>query len=207
MASDQVGKNPHAAMVKIPYTTLAKYLCSDKSKRKVVGCGVGPASLLDGGARQFVADVVRRKDRGNDGMSRRDCIDRRHHRRRCSLPPPAPSPTLTRPSSERRTARSRRGGELGTSHPHATLAATVSHHLRCPRRHRRRRPPAKFKLWLVPRRIPAVVFRVARSPAVGARLRGTLPLSQRGLLHGPLLSVLLGSSLTAGHKRRQEQLW
>ena len=61
--------------MKIPYQTLAKYLCIDKSKRKVVGCGVGPASLLDGGARQFVADVVRRKDRGNDGMSRRDCID------------------------------------------------------------------------------------------------------------------------------------
>ena len=38
--------------MKIPYQTLAKYLCIDKSKRKVVGCSVGPAR---GAAREKAA--------------------------------------------------------------------------------------------------------------------------------------------------------
>jgi hypothetical protein len=64
-----------AQLVQIPYATLVPYVCKDKSKRKAVGCCVGPTSLLDGESQQFVVDVMRRKDRANDGMNRREGID------------------------------------------------------------------------------------------------------------------------------------
>ena len=64
-----------AQIVRIPYATFSPYVCEDKGKRKVVGIGVGPTSLLDADATQFVADVLRRRDRGNDGVNRREGAD------------------------------------------------------------------------------------------------------------------------------------
>ena len=62
-------------VIGIPYHTFAQYVCKDKSKRKVLGCSVGPKSTLTHSTEQFVVDVMRRKDRGNDGLGRREGID------------------------------------------------------------------------------------------------------------------------------------
>ena len=62
-------------LVDIPYSTFSAYVCKDVGKRKVLGSSVGRASTLDSDTAQFMADVLRRKDRGNDGMNRRECID------------------------------------------------------------------------------------------------------------------------------------
>ena len=59
----------YAALVDIPYKTFQKYAKTDKSKRRKLGGSVGRPSLVDKQTAQTVVDTVRRRDRGNDGMS------------------------------------------------------------------------------------------------------------------------------------------
>jgi hypothetical protein len=61
--------------VGIPYETFKKYVCSDVGKRAVIGRGVGSSKLLDDSTVQFCVDMIRRKDRANDGMTKRAIID------------------------------------------------------------------------------------------------------------------------------------
>ena len=67
-----------AKLVHIPYNTFYDYAKPDKGKRKEVGSHVGNKPLFDDDSRQFVVDVIRRRDRGNDGLNRRECIDTMH---------------------------------------------------------------------------------------------------------------------------------
>ena len=66
------------AIVDIPMPTFKKYVCKDEAKRQMVGCGVGgqqgTGTLLLPDTEQFVVDVLRRRDRANDGMGRRGAI-------------------------------------------------------------------------------------------------------------------------------------
>jgi hypothetical protein len=76
LEEDDISMSRFCQLVGIPKGTFAQYVCEDKGKRKVIGCGVGPKSLkLDADSQQFVVDVVRRRDRANDGMSRQQGID------------------------------------------------------------------------------------------------------------------------------------
>jgi hypothetical protein len=64
--------------VEIPQETFRKYVCADESKRRNVGSGVGNSAKskhIDEDDAQFCVDVLRRKDRGDGGMSRREGID------------------------------------------------------------------------------------------------------------------------------------
>ena len=65
----------YAVLVDIPYATLNKYCCKDLGKRQQLGVSVGTQPLFDSKEQQFAVDVIRRHDRGNDGLSRRECID------------------------------------------------------------------------------------------------------------------------------------
>ena len=61
--------------VGIPFSTFKKYACADLSKRRKLGTQVGrPQAILDNTG-EFVVDVMRRKDRANEGMTRTDAID------------------------------------------------------------------------------------------------------------------------------------
>jgi hypothetical protein len=64
-----------ARMVKIPHSTLKKYITTDESSRQKIGAGVGRKPLLNLGQEKFVVDVVRRYDRGNDGLSNAGVLD------------------------------------------------------------------------------------------------------------------------------------
>ena len=60
-----------ARLVGIPYNTFRKYACPDMDKRREIGSSVGrPSSVLDTKADEFIIDVVRRKDRANEGINR-----------------------------------------------------------------------------------------------------------------------------------------
>ena len=64
-----------ANVVSIPYSTLKYYLCTDKIKRRVVGISVGRAPLLKKYQLSFLADVLARKDRVNEGASPSEAIE------------------------------------------------------------------------------------------------------------------------------------
>ena len=55
--------------------TLVHYTNNDKGKRRVIGSASGRAKTLTPGESLFVADVVRRADRGNNGKSKLKIID------------------------------------------------------------------------------------------------------------------------------------
>lgn len=65
----------YAALVEIPYKTFQKYARTDKSKRRKLGGSVGRPSLVDEQTAQTIVDTVRRRDRGNDGMSQKQVVD------------------------------------------------------------------------------------------------------------------------------------
>ena len=65
----------YAKLVDINYQTLSVYCCNNHSKRKQLGSSVGNKPLFNEAEQQFVVDVVRRHDRGNDGLDKRQCID------------------------------------------------------------------------------------------------------------------------------------
>ena len=64
-----------ARLTEIPYHTLRAYICPNKGKRRVLGKAAGRTSAIDNESNQFVVDVVRRKDRANEGMNRREIGD------------------------------------------------------------------------------------------------------------------------------------
>ena len=68
----------YAVCIGINYQTLADYCCKDHGKRKQLGISVGAPTLFSEGEQQFAVDVVRRHDRGNDGLSKRECVDILH---------------------------------------------------------------------------------------------------------------------------------
>ena len=68
----------YALRVSIPYPTLHDYAKPNQAKRKELGRSVGKPPLYDEAHQQFAVDVIRRHDRGNDGLSRRGCIDLLH---------------------------------------------------------------------------------------------------------------------------------
>jgi hypothetical protein len=63
------------ALVSIPQKTLEPYIRSNRLKRREVGVGVGPGkTTLMPDTEDFLVDVMRRRDRGNDGMDRSESI-------------------------------------------------------------------------------------------------------------------------------------
>ena len=73
--SKSISKRSYAIAVDIPYGTLQHYIHDDLSKRRELGVSVGRKSHLDNEDDRFVANVLIRADRGNDGMDRRDAVD------------------------------------------------------------------------------------------------------------------------------------
>ena len=65
----------YAKCVDIPYATLRAYCCKDVGMRKELGKSVGLQRLFTLDEEQFAVDVVRRHDRGNDGLNKRECVD------------------------------------------------------------------------------------------------------------------------------------
>ena len=72
-----MSKARFAALAEIPLGTFKHYVHDDPTKRYKLGCGVGESGkkLLDEDAAQFVVDTIRRMDRADDGMTRRESID------------------------------------------------------------------------------------------------------------------------------------
>eukprot|EP00978_Attheya_sp_CCMP212_P031727 scaffold120920_cov35-Attheya_sp.AAC.1 len=65
-----------ANVVGIPYDSFKKYVCSSSAKSKrELGKQGGKRSLLDANSQRFIADVIARHDRGNDGKSTSESID------------------------------------------------------------------------------------------------------------------------------------
>lgn len=62
-------------LVQIPHETLRKYVCTDPAKRRVLGCSSGRKSLISSSVQEFSVDMIRRKDRGNDGMTNLEAVD------------------------------------------------------------------------------------------------------------------------------------
>ena len=68
-----------AVIVGMGSPTLYTYWSADKSKRQLIGNGVGPNRiLLTDGDINFICDVLARSDRGNYGMSRLEAVDTIH---------------------------------------------------------------------------------------------------------------------------------
>ena len=65
----------YSLRVGIPFETFRKYVCKDAAARRVIGNGVGAKKLLDEKTVQFTLDVIRRRDRANDGMAKPAIID------------------------------------------------------------------------------------------------------------------------------------
>jgi hypothetical protein len=57
----------YASITGVPYSTLKKYVCEDENKRRTLGNQVGRKALFSKNDQSYVADVLARKDRGNDG--------------------------------------------------------------------------------------------------------------------------------------------
>ena len=71
----------YAPLVEIPYTTLIDYCRPEVGKRKALGTSVGKQPLFSAEQQQFAVDVFRRHDRGNDGLNKRQCVDKLHDMR------------------------------------------------------------------------------------------------------------------------------
>jgi hypothetical protein len=65
----------YAATIDIPFNTLRKFISQDGKRLKELGKSQGRPTLLDEDCSQFVADVVVRCDRGNDGKTPSELID------------------------------------------------------------------------------------------------------------------------------------
>ena len=68
----------YCSCVGIPKGTLHDYAHPDESKRKPIGVSVGRPQLIDSETQAFAIDVLRRRDRGNDGMNNRDAAELLH---------------------------------------------------------------------------------------------------------------------------------
>ena len=60
-------------LVRIPHETFRKYVVKDVDNRRALGKGVGSSckSLIKTETTTFLTDTMRRRDRGDDGMTRR----------------------------------------------------------------------------------------------------------------------------------------
>ena len=72
---ESVQLKPYSVIVGIPYRTLVSYTKEDPSKRRQLGAATGPSPILDTSDTKFMSDVLRRADRGNEGMSRAEAIN------------------------------------------------------------------------------------------------------------------------------------
>ena len=68
----------YAASVGMPYKTFHAYARAEIGKRKAMGSSVGKKRVFTDEEEQFVVDVVRRHDRGNDGLNNRQAVDKLH---------------------------------------------------------------------------------------------------------------------------------
>ena len=64
-----------AGVIKIPYNTFQKYSCSKEDNRQDTGKSAGRNSLLSTENQRFVADVLARRDRGNECSKKSEAID------------------------------------------------------------------------------------------------------------------------------------
>ena len=71
---ESIALKPFSVIVRIPYRTLANYTNKDPKKRHKLGKASGPPRILDTSNTKFLTDVLRRADRGNEGMSRAEAI-------------------------------------------------------------------------------------------------------------------------------------
>ena len=78
VANPTMALKQYAKCVNIPYQTLVDYCSADKDKRKLLGSSVGKPPLFSVEDQQFAVDVIRRHDRGNDGLNKRECVDKLH---------------------------------------------------------------------------------------------------------------------------------
>ena len=62
-------------MVDIPVGTFSKYVTPTDDKRQALGTHAGKPAHLSADESQFVADNIRRADRSNDGLKRRQILD------------------------------------------------------------------------------------------------------------------------------------
>jgi hypothetical protein len=72
---EEVTLKSYSHIVNIPYKTLEKYVISDPSKRRELRKSVDRKPILDASDRKFMTDVIRRADRGNEGMNRAEAIN------------------------------------------------------------------------------------------------------------------------------------
>ena len=76
LSHDKMTMTRFSQIVGIPVETFRKYVGADLGKRRRLGGHVGPSTaVLDADTKQFVVDVLRRRDRANDGMSRQEALD------------------------------------------------------------------------------------------------------------------------------------
>ena len=73
---EKITSKSYSVLVGIPYKTLTKYVIADPSKRREVGKAAGRNLILDALHRKVITDVLRRADRGNEDMDRREVIDK-----------------------------------------------------------------------------------------------------------------------------------
>ena len=72
---DSINIKDFCSTVGVPYNTFRHYVCKDVTKRRKLGSQVGKPPLLDKNEQQFIAQVLARKDRANDGASATEAID------------------------------------------------------------------------------------------------------------------------------------
>ena len=74
-ADSAISLKHYASRVDISHETLRKYVCADVGKRRVLGACAGSLPVISVDTEQFTVDVIRRKDRANDGLNRREAVD------------------------------------------------------------------------------------------------------------------------------------
>ena len=62
-------------IVSVPMNTFKKFIHKDPEKRRKIGDGVGRPPLLPRSDQKFAADICARRDRGNDGLERKDLLE------------------------------------------------------------------------------------------------------------------------------------
>ena len=72
---ERVSLSAFSNLVGIPYNTLRQYIKGDKEKRRIVGKSVGQQPLIKKKDQEFVAQVLARLDRANDGATLPEAID------------------------------------------------------------------------------------------------------------------------------------
>ena len=76
LSSDRkMGFHMYAKRCGIPKATLGNYCHPDPSRRTELGAHAGKPSLLSKEEQGFVVDVLRRRDRANDGMNPREAAN------------------------------------------------------------------------------------------------------------------------------------